>query len=845
MTIKLWNALLGATALSATFVAGAAPALAQQAAPAAGAANPDASGTSIAPAAAAPATQLAQNDSSDIIVTARKRQETLLNTPVIETAIPSMKLQRLQTTDLKDLTKLAPGLLIGTAVLSIGELVSIRGVGTSSFDPGIDQSVSLNIDGLSLGQGLAYSSGLFDVGQVEVLKGPQALFYGKSSPGGVISIRTADPTDKFEVIARGGYELDAHTRRGELIVSGPITDTLKARVAGMYSKSDGFYYNVADPVPGTGGLAPRDSRQGKSKDYQVRGTVLWDPASAFSARLKLNLAHDFTNDAENFQMTSCPDGISAPLGIPFMEGGEDCKKDRITRVVDMDPAAFPGIKNDGVGYNEVTQKYGTLELNYHPMDGLTATSVSAYYNLRSSNQINTSFTTGTGPAFAVQNLPFKRHDFTEEVRLNSDFNSPLNFTVGGFYQDGHLSDRIKIIGNQALPFGLPPVITDGTNAFSIRSYSAFGQARWKIVDKLELAGGVRYTDETRNENQTLFGAPVVPPTPHIHSAKASPEATLTYKPDSDMTIFASYKQAAKSGSFSIATPVKPTPLDNSFGDERVRGFEGGIKARLLDRQVNVSLTGYDYTYKGLQVGVLLPVVDATPTIETLNAGSGRSYGSELTLTYQPSGIRGLSMNGSLTYNHARFGTLDNAPCYGGQTVAQGCNEQFADIAPTDPTYAAALPDPKDPTKRGFYNAQNLSHSRFIRAPDWQVNFGFDYELPVGDDMKLIFSNSNSYSSKYLTTLGFRSDYYQKSFLKDDLSLTLQGPRDTWEVAVVGKDITNKLTTSSCSSSNFAGGDLGGEITGGNVAGPAGTDEVGCYMDPGRQIWLRVTIRPFG
>ena len=311
-----------------------------------------------------------------------------------------------------------------------------------------------------------------------------------------------------------------------------------------------------------------------------------------------------------------------------------------------------------------------------------------------------------------------------------------------------------------------------------------------------------------------------------------------------MTIFASYKKAYKSGSFSIATPVKAQPLDNSFGDESVQGGEGGIKARFLDRQLNITLSGYDYKYKGLQVGVLLPVVDETPTIETLNAGSGKSYGSELTAAFTPRGVPGLSLNGALTWNHARFGRLDGAPCYGGQTVAQGCNEDFADVDPTNPLYAAALTDPKDPTKKGFYNGQNLSGSRFVRAPDWQVNFGFDYEMPVGDDMKLIFSTSNSYSSKFLTTLGFRSDYFQTAFIKTDLSLTLQGPRDRWEISAVGKNVTDKLTSSSCSSSNFAGGDVAGQITGGNAVGPAGTDEVGCYMDPGRQIWLRITLRPF-
>ena len=130
----------------------------------------------------------------EITVTARKRTESILNVPVDVQALPASQLQTFQVTQLTDLPTLVPGLNFGTSLLSIGTLVSIRGIGTASQDPGVDQSVALNIDGLALGNGLAFNSGMFDLGEVEVLKGPQALFFGKESPGGVISLRTADPT---------------------------------------------------------------------------------------------------------------------------------------------------------------------------------------------------------------------------------------------------------------------------------------------------------------------------------------------------------------------------------------------------------------------------------------------------------------------------------------------------------------------------------------------------------------------------------------------------------------------------------------------------------------------------
>src|SRR5580658_9827394 len=126
----------------------------------------------------------------EVTVTARKRTESILNVPVDVQALPASQLQTFQVTQLTDLPTLVPGLNFGTSLLSIGTLVSIRGIGTASQDPGVDQSVALNIDGLSLGNGLAFQSGMFDIGSVQVLKGPQELFFGKESPGGVISLTT-------------------------------------------------------------------------------------------------------------------------------------------------------------------------------------------------------------------------------------------------------------------------------------------------------------------------------------------------------------------------------------------------------------------------------------------------------------------------------------------------------------------------------------------------------------------------------------------------------------------------------------------------------------------------------
>jgi iron complex outermembrane recepter protein len=794
MTLR--KAALYLTTSCACLLAWSAPALAQTAAPPAG--RPKAQDSRV----------------SEIIVTARKRQETLLEVPVIETVIPEERLERLQTTSLNDLPKLVPGLNLGQGLLSIGSLVSIRGVGTASLDPGIDQSVSLNIDGLALGQGLAFQSGMFDLQQVEVLKGPQALFYGKSSPGGVIALRTADPTNEVEVIARGGYEFEADTTRAELIASGPVTDTLKLRVAGMYSESDGYFRNLAVAAPRTGARDPAYDHAPRARNYMIRTTALWNPTDSFDARLKVNYVNDRTNNAETLQLSNCPGGTASPNGIPFL-GGEDCRIDRNMRIVDLDPAAFPGLFNNGRPFLQNEQTYGSLELNYRIRPELTLTSTTGMYNLRSKSMVNTSQTSAAAPTIAFQNR-FKRRDFTQELRLNSDFASPVNFTAGAFYQDGRISDHVIGIPNRiyfTAPAFIAALSQNGETAVDIKTYSAFGQLRWEIIPRLELAGGLRWTDEKRAESvlNYLSGTPtpIFPPNPRLKSSNTAPEFTATWRPTDDMTLFAAYKRGYKSGSFSIAT-VPTAAIDNSFGDERVEGGEIGLKSRLLNRQVLLNVAAYNYRYRGLQVGAVEP---ATATgqiiIRTVNAGSARTRGVDMDVAYRPEAFPDLSFNAAVNWNEADYLSLNNIPCWSGQTAATGCSG----------------------------GVQDLSGFPMIRAPRWQATFGFDYERELGEGLTVVFSNSNQFSGRYLTTLASGrpdNDQFQQSFIKTDLSLALRGPEDAWEVAVIGKNITDRITTGNCSVANFAGG----------LVFPTGhAGEMSCYLDRGREVWVRLTYRP--
>jgi iron complex outermembrane receptor protein len=768
----------------------------------------------------------AEDEPSEIIVTARKRQESILNVPVVETAIPQAQLDRFQVQDLKDLQTMVPGLLLGQAPASIGTQVSLRGVGTSSLDAGIDQSVALNLDGLQLTNGLAYSAGLFDLAQVEVLKGPQALFYGKNSPGGVISLRTADPTNEFEVIGRAGHEFEALENRGELIVSGPVNDTLRLRLATLYDKEDGYFHNRATPEPGTGALAPRYDRTPHSESIVTRGTMLWMPTDQLDARLKLNYTRDRTQEANELQLVSCPDGLGAPLGLQFIGNG-DCKLDRNVAVVRLDPAAFPGIWNGGTPFLDTTQKFGTLELNYRLRRDLTLTSTTGYYDIVTDTGLNALTSGYAGSPIATFNH-FTRRDFTEELRANSDLNGPLNFTAGAFYQDGRLTELIDFGGNTVLQ--LPPVLVRQDETVDIKSYSAFAQGRYQIVSELELAAGARWTHETRGITpyNLITGQPVFVTLakPKLSSDNLSPELTLTYKPVETLTLFGSYKKGYKSGSFTVTTPIF-NGADISFGDEKVQGGEVGMKTRLLDRRLSLNVALYDYLYDGLQTSANDVASNGIPTVHTLNAGSAGIYGVDLDAGYRPAWLDGLGLHSSINWNHARFKALNNVPCWGGQLISEGCNQIL------------------DPTT-GRYTSQSLSGDPLVRAPDWQVNVGFDYELALTDRLALVFSSNTQYSSKYLTNLGNRPDFYQSSFVKTDVTVAVKSAHsDRWEVALIGKNIGDKLTAGTCTNASIATGQILLPPTfGGTTRNAAGSDELICDVNRGREVWLRVMYRAF-
>lgn len=793
----------------------------------------------------------------DIIVTARKRAEEALRVPAVARVIDADQIKDWQITDLHGVAALTPGLVLGAAPLEVGTEISLRGIGSSPLDPGVDQSVALNLDGLPLGQGAAYSVGFFDMARVEVLKGPQPLYFGKNSPGGVIAIRTADPGGKAEVIGSAAYEAEARQWQEQLILSGPVTDTLGLRLSSQYSSGAGYFRNTAVALPASGAKQP-DARFGRNHSFHLRLTGLFEPRADFTARLKLNATHDRSLGGVQEQLISCPDGTfnylpTIGLDLPSQySANETCKADRNVSIVDMDPRYYRGLPNDGVPYTQSDQRFGTLEANWALAPHLNLTSVSGYYHLKVDAMQNGPWSGGAAPPLAITKA-LRRTEATQELRLTSNLPGALDFAVGAFFQDATIMGESSFLGNAL--YGLPAVALQGSHDVDIRSFALFGQLRFRPSARLELAGGVRWTDEKRSDAPVTYdvlgvfsgvqGTVLRPTVPKLRSRNWSPELTLSWSLDHDLTIFGALKQGYKSGSYNINQPVTPGS-DNSFGDERGRGGEAGLKGYIGDRQLFFDLAGYYYQYTGLQAGIIKINAAGLPTLATVNASAANVYGSDLSVRYRPRAIAGLTVSGAVNWNHAYFTRFVNADCKAGQTVSEGCNLLPTRVTvPSEITAGYFSIDPVlgQPVR---YNGQDLSGTPLHRAPAWQSIASIDYSMPVGRNLTVTVGGRVQYSSSYVIDLGNRDHGVQSQFAKLGATVQLKSPDDHWEVALIGNNLTDRLTAGGCLNINYpaGGGVFPGTITGSPIRGPAGSGETLCGFERGRELWLRLTFRPF-
>ncbi|UZW58291.1 TonB-dependent receptor (plasmid) [Sphingobium sp. JS3065] len=753
------EALLSSTLLGGALAVGVAGALAA----------PTAAAAQTRTETAAPSTPVSADD---IIVTARKRNEQSIDVPITIRAVGSEELARRNIVDLRDVAASTPNLNVSPNAGSFGGSVALRGVGSgASGSSVVDQAVALVIDGVTATNGGAFRFAQFDLQQIEILNGPQSLYYGKNSTAGLISITSAEPTDTLRAMARIGYEFEGDRLLTEGFISGPLTDTLSARLALYRTHSQGYFVNTLPPgtVHPTYGVlrGPEYMRVPYGTDLAGRLSLKFEPNERLTIRFK-GTAGQQTGSPAGFesQLFYCPRGTPQSRGT--VAGVGDCVLDK--RVV---PYANPltasaGLAQlgDGTPRLKLNQYLASLAVDYDLSGGLTLNSVTGLYKFRHREVTNAGYTT----AGIVSNYTeMDKVDYSQEVRLSSDFDTPLNFMVGGFISTGSFDAfapaTLDIAGN-----GAPPPSNNGRWSVDTDVWSVFGQLTWQIADQFELSGGARYTNERKSATLTSsLTGPITLSRPSRTFKSVSPEATFSYKPNADTNIYVSYRTGIKSGNFNVGSFIsQPTTQDYTFGDEKARGFEGGIKARLAPG-LRTDLNLYSYKYTDLQVASFDPLTGIT---RLQNAASSTVKGVALTVNYAPPAVPGLSFMGAVNYNEARYSNYVG-PCYTGQTVAQGCNRTLN---------AAGT----------AYLQQDYAGKPLVKAPDWTGSFQVAYDQNVGSGLKIGVSGGGNYSSSYYPIAEQPIQSLQRAYWLFDANLRIGAQNERWELALVGRNLTDKL-----------------------------------------------------
>ena len=492
----------------------------------------------------------------EIIVTARQQSETLQDVPVTITAFTEADLDKYNITNLIDASTMVPNLLIFQGGSGNGSNLYLRGVGSSSISAAFDQSIALNLDGVVVNIGRFIFNSYIDMRQIEVLKGPQSLYFGKSATAGVVTVSTNDPGDEFELSGQYGYEGVHHQDTGELVISGPITDTFGARLVVGARSSEQLHRN----------RHPRASNKWRGEDTQdARLTLLWTPSDTLTAKIKGTFSR-FESDGSNASTENlCPDGRVQPTtalgGSVVRPNVDDCKKNNSAYIADLDPrlaAQVPHV-NNGVPYLEQQSHLLSMTITYDINEQFTLTSVTSLVDFNHQELDIYDYSSGI---FGGQHKNTYKSK-SEELRLASNFDGGVNFLVGLYGQTiKQQFDAYQYAANLALI--APDPVTGNTydylkqHSLDTDVWSAFAAVYWDITDTLQLTAGARYTDEQKDGKIQLpyvhqfLGAAFLRSGARINGLEfddtnLSPEIALNWYVTDDISVFAAYKQGFKSG----------------------------------------------------------------------------------------------------------------------------------------------------------------------------------------------------------------------------------------------------------------------------------------------------------
>jgi len=693
-----------------------------------------------------PAAQEEVKDEGTIVVTARRREEKLQEVPIAVTVVNGNDLAQSGNFNVTRLQQTQPTLQFYSSNPR-NSAINIRGLGApfGLTNDGIEQGVGFYVDGVYIGRVGASTFDFVDVGQVEVLRGPQGTLYGKNTTAGAVNITTRAPSFSPEGRVEGSYgNYNFAQLKGS--VSGPIIgETVAARLSTSFTRRDGTVHNVT---------SGQDLH--RLQNFGLRGQVL----IRATPNLDITVAGDF-----NVQNPLCCTQFYARVGatqrplnrqyaaLAAAFGYAPPSLDPFDRVTDLDADINSRQEIGGV----------SLVANWD-IGSATITSVSAwrYWDWRPQNDrdfIGLPITT-------VSQNPSQQKQVSQEIRIASNGSGGLQYTAGVFFFHQTIDTSGSQVQGPAASRWLlnpssananNPAILDGltsTNAigFDNTSFALFGKLNWQVVPGLRIQPGLRLNYDEKSGSYvaavtTGTGSPTLIPdqlgvlapqsyAPHFSAWNVSGDITLSYDFSQDVHGYATYARSFKSGGINLSgLPLNATNTGvdlttQTVKPERVNHFEIGLKTQAFNRRLTLNLAGFwteidDYqaTVNNGQTTVIRGYL--------ANAGKVRVRGFEWDSSFRPSERATLYFNGA--YTDAKYARFTNAPCP-------------PELSGGNPALNGATPAPAGTPGLSPLTC-DISGQILPGISKWSFSFGGEVNAPVGGG-ELYLGYDGSYRSKF-------------------------------------------------------------------------------------------------
>jgi iron complex outermembrane receptor protein len=713
----------------------------------------------------------------DIIVTAQRRAERLIEVPVAVTALSGEALANQQVRGIDTLQQLVPSLTFTQSTNDLNNNVRIRGVGTALFNVGLESSVSIVVDGVVLSrQGQGFQD-LIDIERVEVLRGPQGILFGKNATAGVINVVTKRPSDTLTFEGEGVIaELDEYRLRAS--VSGPLGETAGFRVTGFWNDVGGHIRNVATGQDFNGG-----------QSYGVRGKVEFKP----SERLDLLLIGDYRKseaDCCQFQARSLANPVALALLAPIVPSPTNTR-----------------VENDGPTFNNTEQWGASLEANLELGDH-TLTSISAYRSWDFANNIDVDGLNNPQPLFLlplvasgigqfnINGGTVDIRQFSQELRVASPTGGLVEYVAGLFYFNIDLDRSFDRRVFFCLPGGANGPVVPGqpcaapqprstfhTANTRTENYAAFGQLTLNLTEQLSLLGGFRLQREEVSYRGARPGTGIVAGDLPLLGASSGSASVI----DDDLSLrggvqyafarnaqaYFTYTQGYKgrgydveiTANFATQEPVRPETVD---------AFELGFKGATADGRLSANIALFHQKYRDLQVQATTQVNGLNQFVQT-NAGSSISKGVEMEFAARPSDR--LSVSGGITYLKADV-----------NTTGTNCS-----LAQTAVVIAPTATQPFDSCFRftgeaAGLNRQNIRDGRLPNAPSYRLNLTGRYEAPVTDGIEAFVQSSVNMQSDAIFALDQDPATIQDGFVTVDASIGVKGADNRYQLTLFVRNI---------------------------------------------------------